>query len=465
MSCGAACRQQPSWSLPPAQLSPPGPPTPTAGTAHPSGRGSARTPGSQTSPPSAGNWEKRMRVAGEHPYSHLHPCPAPAPRDERVLRRGSTSLARGLCPLPAPVAGLGRRCEVPSPARRCAGEGGQCQPTLPAPVPLPHLPARPRAHKLLTSFSPASSSCRSDIWRLPGKRGFCVGKHESGKGFGGSPASATALGAPGLPVRPAASVPGTGTALQRRPGSDAGGKGANARSAEPWVTTAAPTHGARVLSSQKSRFSLGLGTRGAGRRWGHQLAHGIAESWRGRSQYLLRWAKPRHAAPAFWGRSHHSSKPSGRRAQPGSTKHLFPAELRKEGTATGTKAAAAACRGDEGARRHPPQLPTLLLAACRYLNATDFFCSIPPCRICPDKELCQGERGFPRHGRALRPCYEDAPRHPRQLARRGADLERGHPLPKQGPAQQAGNKLLMMREKTHPGWSPGILPGPIPQPR
>lgn len=72
-------------------------------------------------------------------------------------------------------------------SRHAAGEVGQCRATLPASAPLPRLPPLPRTHKLLTSFSPASSSCRSDIWRLPGKRGFCVGKQESGKGFGGSP--------------------------------------------------------------------------------------------------------------------------------------------------------------------------------------------------------------------------------------------------------------------------------------
>lgn len=36
-----------------------------------------------------------------------------------------------------------------------------------------------RTHKLLTSFSPASSSCRFDICRLPGKRGFW--KRQSGE--------------------------------------------------------------------------------------------------------------------------------------------------------------------------------------------------------------------------------------------------------------------------------------------
>lgn len=43
-----------------------------------------------------------------------------------------------------------------------------------------HTRANRQTHKLLTSFSPASSSCRFDICRLPGKRGFW--KRQSGNG-------------------------------------------------------------------------------------------------------------------------------------------------------------------------------------------------------------------------------------------------------------------------------------------
>lgn len=103
---------------------------------------------------------------------NLTPCRG----DTLPAREGRDSPGRWLCPLTAPMAGGGDK--VPDRATSLAWRGSRrgC-----AELPILSLATRlSRTHKLLTSLSPASSSCRSDIWRLPGNRGFCGGKKQSG---------------------------------------------------------------------------------------------------------------------------------------------------------------------------------------------------------------------------------------------------------------------------------------------
>lgn len=104
--------------------------------------------------------------------------------------RGCAQPCPGGLPAPSTHGRAGEKVQGPVPGWvTLPVRSGSAMPPCLHPPPPPRLPPLPRTHKLLTSFSPASSSCRSDIWRLPGKRGFCVGKQELGKAFGGSPCS------------------------------------------------------------------------------------------------------------------------------------------------------------------------------------------------------------------------------------------------------------------------------------
>lgn len=219
MSCDAL-RQHPSRSLPQMQLSPSRPLTPTFGRA---AQGLTRLEEVQLTLQVVKHLHRQLKTKkkgceslgsipaathGPQPIARCHPTGT-----SRCSGVDAPALPRGSAHSQHPWQGWGEGARS-SPWFGCAaGEAGQCCATLPASTPLPCFLPLPHTHKLLTSFSPASSSCRSDIWRLPGKRGFCMGKEESGKGFGGFPALATALGTPGSPTRLAASVQETGTAL------------------------------------------------------------------------------------------------------------------------------------------------------------------------------------------------------------------------------------------------------------
>lgn len=168
--------------------------------------------------------EKGMKMVGEHPYGHLSLCQVPPQRNEPCP---------GALPAPSTHGRAGEKVQgsVPSLVALPVRLGSTVSPCLHPP---PHLP--PASSPTSAPHSQIIDIILPGLVKLPvghlevaGEAGILRGETRVAEGFQRTTAPATVRGAPGLPIRPVASVLETGTALWMCFWMRAmwGGKGAN----------------------------------------------------------------------------------------------------------------------------------------------------------------------------------------------------------------------------------------------